>query len=121
MNNIDFYDNIDLRYPEIAIAMQDINKHNPGKVKFAIPILTPTIDTSKKIENYVHLNKRNLKNNTPIEIKDIIINNYIEIAMSSSICITQPEDEYIPSGSKWVVVFVGGDITKPQIISRYLE
>ena len=23
---------------------------------------------------------------------------------------------YIPEGSKWIVVFIGGDITKPQII-----
>ena len=28
---------------------------------------------------------------------------------------------YIPEGSKWIVVFIGGDITKPQIIGRYLD
>ena len=30
-----------------------------------------------------------------------------------------PQDRYIPKGSKWVVVFIDGDPTKPAIISRY--
>ena len=32
-----------------------------------------------------------------------------------------PEDRFIDAGSKWIVVFIGGDITKPQIIGRYYE
>lgn len=29
------------------------------------------------------------------------------------------DDPYIPKGSAWIVVFIGGDINKPAIISRY--
>lgn len=30
-----------------------------------------------------------------------------------------PSDRYIKKGSKWIVVFIGGDITKPQILAPY--
>ena len=34
-----------------------------------------------------------------------------------------PTDQYryIEKGSKWIVVFIGGDISKPQIIGRYYD
>ena len=34
-----------------------------------------------------------------------------------------PTDEYryIDKGSKWIVVFIGGDINQPQLIGRYVE
>jgi CxxC motif-containing protein len=30
-------------------------------------------------------------------------------------------DRYIPKGSKWIVVFLGGDINYPQLIGRYTD
>lgn len=30
-----------------------------------------------------------------------------------------PQDRYIPKGSKWIVVFIDGDPTKPAIVARY--
>lgn len=186
MNNIsDFYDNLDLKYPEIGIAMQDIDRTNPGKVKFIIPILTPNMDTTKLVEQKAYQNSSNLMNaDKTLEIENISITNYIEIPMPKELCafvggefnvenvgnmterhqgnitiggntgssggITHthatlsgtgdlrfhgiqteykgvlkitPTDEYryIKKGSKWIIVFVGGDITKPRVIARYLE
>jgi len=120
MNN--FYDNLDLKYPEIAIALEDINKTNPGLVKFSIPILTPSLDNSKKVSNIIHQNPGNLRNTkkTALEISNITISNYVEIPLNKALCIDDYSD-YIPAGSKWIVVFIGGDITKPQIIGRYIE
>lgn len=122
-NMLNFYENLDLKYPEVAISLQEINKEYPGVVKFSIPILTPSIDNSKIVHKSFHLNRRNLKNkDNNLDIHNIIkITNYIEIPMSRSICINEPELGFIPSGSKWIVIFIGGDITKPRIIGRYLE
>lgn len=185
MNTVsDFYDELDLKYPEIGIAMQDIDRTNPGKVKFIIPILTPNLDTSKISEQTAYQNDSNLKNaDKNLEITNLKISNYIEIGIPKELCALPsgeynvvsgtlncssasgtiqgrlngtgsvwtgppggfsvdgaakgtlnfsngqvtgklnlvPVDRYIKKGSKWIIVFVGGDITKPQVISRYYE
>jgi len=91
-------------------------------VKFSIPILTPSLDNSKKVSNIIHQNPGNLRNTkkTALEISNITISNYVEIPLNKALCIDDYSD-YIPAGSKWIVVFIGGDITKPQIIGRYIE
>ena len=58
-NMLNFYENLDLKYPEVAISLQEINKEYPGVVKFSIPILTPSIDNSKIVHKSFHLNRRN--------------------------------------------------------------
>ena len=185
MNDItNFYDTLDLKYPEIGIAMQDIDRLNPGRVKFIIPVLTPDMDTSKVVEQKVHQTKSNLKNaDRNLEIENISIPNYIEIPIPKELCAVSegdfnvsegtisltggsssisdayqsgagsvselsgfisvtgsisgtlnitngnvrgtlnitPSDRYIEKGSKWIIVFVGGDITKPRVISRYID
>ena len=198
MNNMtNFYDNMDLKYPEIAIAVDPIDRINPGNVRFIIPILTPDLNTDKVVENSVKQNTRNLMNeNKNLDIKDISISNYVEIPVPKELCAntdsliitngeisinipqsaitsngsisgsgdinlitngltilglhdaeysirgdisqhgsiygngeitgiihTRPTDDtrYIPAGSKWIVVFIGGDITKPRIIAPYAE
>lgn len=124
MNSItDFYDSLDLKYPEIGIAIQDINRDNPGKVKMIIPILTPNMDNSREINKMVYQNTSNLMNENKINIgiRDINITNYIKIPFQKEVCVSNDSDRIIKKGSKWLVVFVGGDITKPRVISRYIE
>ena len=125
MNDIiNFYDKMDLKYPEIGIAMQDIDRRNPGKVKFIIPILTPNLDNSKIVNKTIFQNKANLRNKTiAFDIKNISLTNYIMIPMPKEVCMSydMDDDPIIPSGSKWILSFVGGDITKPRPIARYLE
>lgn len=122
---VNFYDNMDLRYPEIGIAMQQIDRLDPGEVKFIIPILTPNMDNSRLIDSRVHQNKDNLMNkNKSIEVESLNIRNYISIKMPKEVCSTyhiSDENRFIGSGSKWIIVFVGGDITKPRIIAPYSE
>lgn len=122
---INFYDNMDLRYPEIGIAMQQIDRFNPGDVKFIIPVLTPNMDNSRLVESKIHQNKDSLMNkNKNIEVESLDIRNYITIKMPREVCsmfYISDNDRYIPSGSKWIIVFVGGDITKPRIIAPYTE
>ena len=120
----DFYDKMDLKYPEIAIAMDDIDRMNPGEIRFAIPILTPLMDNSKPVVDTIRQTKSNLRNDPSVklEVDNIRIANFISIRVPQEVCnvyqLTE-ENRIIKSGSKWIVVFVGGDITKPRIISRY--
>ena len=125
MNSMyDFYDKMDLKYPEIAIAMDDIDRANPGVIRFAIPVLTPLMNNDKPITDTIRQNRSNLMNDQSVkfEIESIKVTNTIHIPVPQEVCnVYQLDDSnrIIKSGSKWIVVFVGGDITKPRIISRY--
>ena len=184
MNDMsNFYDELDLKYPEIAIAMERIDRLNPGTIQFSIPVLTPNMDNSKTTNTVVHQNTLNLKNKNKyqFEIENINVSNYISIPIPTELCAPSfdkltitgghlqigtlsdnettitatltrledsdiyrirgkysgnpymsavrgelkcelyEEDRYIEAGSKWIVIFIGGDITKPQIIGRYYE
>lgn len=120
----DFYDKMDLKYPEIAIAIDDIDRCNPGNVRFIIPVLTPLMDNGKPITDSIRQNKSSLRNDQSVklEVENIIVTNFISIKVPQEVCnVYQVDDSnrIISAGSKWIVVFVGGDITKPRIISRY--
>lgn len=195
MNGVsNFYENLDLKYNEIAIAMEDIDRINPGKIKFVIPILTPNMDNSKLIDDKIRQNTSNLKNrDTKPEVEDLELTNYVKIEVPKELCAfvggvfeveenqplfvypresvlhirdgkayiddahqvgsgtiphpgnsinvtgfvegiikiddsipkgflnLMPVDRYIFKQSKWIVTFIGGDITKPRILARYPE
>lgn len=189
-----FYDNLDLKYPEIAIALDKIDRVKPNKVRFIIPILTPNMNINSAHEEIIHLDNSKLKNadKSIVEIGNLTKKNYIKLKIPKELCafvggvynvleddnkdtrnsivylknaemLTEeanqsgsgsvieggsidvygrisgkmkysdgeitgrlkliPTDEfrYIEPGSRWIVVFVGGDITKPRIISRCPE
>ena len=181
-----FYDELDLKYPEIAIAIDKIDRLKPKNIRFIIPILTPYMNTNKAEESTIYQNKQNLMNAEKdlLEVNNIKTTNYIKMNIPKELCsicdgefelydkennklkakvdntstgsvsMSGTVDEYsisvsgslsfngnesideisgtfkirptekfryIPEGSKWIVVFIGGDITKPQIIGRYLE
>lgn len=187
MANADFYNELDLRYPEIAICIDRIDRTNPGIRNFYIPVLTPNLDTSslKKKEETIRLDSSIIANQDSVSISNVKIQNYIPIQVPKELCafvggefnvvnvdsmtfdssgtITisgtttlsggmtshrhstlegsasatykgketsykgilniVPTDKYryIEPGSKWIVVFIGGDIGKPQIIAPYRE
>ena len=130
-----FYEDLDLKYPEIAIAVDVIDRLNPQPTRFIIPVLTPNLPRDGIIDKKIFQNKGNLQNvdKSVIEVNTLSYCNYITIPMTREVCgILFPDAidgegnpfipdnvRYIPKMSKWLVVFVGGDITKPRIISRY--
>ena len=83
-----FYDNLDLRYPEIAIALEDIDRCNPGKIKFSVPILTPTMPQSSEHKEKIIQNKSALinKDKSAVEVSNIEFTNYIEIEVPKELC-----------------------------------
>ena len=173
-SSINFYDTLDLKYPEIGIALEKIDRMNPGEIKFSIPILTPNVNNSSEFNETIHQTKNNLKNKdkSSFEVSNIKKSNYVKIKIPKELCalpggkyimesdsgsinnerftisLDQPIMEgqtslsgtayenlgklkyevnltihddfrYIEKGSKWIIVFVGGDINKPRVIGRY--
>ena len=190
----DFYTDMDLRYPEIAVCIERIDRVNPGTKKFYIPVLTPNVDTTslKTKDNIVYQTNSNIANEQSVSISNVTVSNYIEMTIPRELCgyvggkhkikgqgksIFQaiklalkgstnisgtgtvgpadsysvlsvsgarlssmdvngtgndeytnealeefdPVERYIEKGSKWIVVFIGGDINQPQIIARYTD
>lgn len=95
-----FYNELDLRYMEIGIALRRIDRVNPGKIPFAIPVLTPELDTSKRKEDkIVQRSKSALVNENPdaVEVNDIETANHIWIEIPPELC-AWPECEYYVTG-----------------------
>lgn len=110
MNNSNFYDNLDLRYPEIAICLEDTDT-NIGK--FFIPILTPTLNKNEpfyEIDNT--FDKKNIENYDDLRLSPVYLSNYIELKLPKGYENAKKDD-------KFIVVFLGGDINKPILIGGY--
>lgn len=197
-NVTDFYDELDLKYPEIAICMEDIDRIHPMYKKFIIPVLTPNLDISSLIEAPVPQSANNLQNGSNMpQVSSLVMKNYVKLKIPKELCgfvggaftmlprveysdpdydlwprvetkspkpahilikdahqigngsvrcggvccgggnsinvrgtvdgvptdllHLMPVDRIIHKPSKWIVVFIGGDITKPRIIGRYYE
>jgi hypothetical protein len=136
-----FYNEIDLMYPEIAINAEKIDRLNPGTCKFYIPILMPYLSKSSISKKKEHFNNSDMLNVRPnlFDVGTLEITNFIEIKLSKEVCCggkcqclnyscdecikkcDYKIDRYIPENSKWVVVFIGGDINYPVIISKIPE
>lgn len=120
MNNgtNNFYNDLNLVYPEIAILLEDTYDNINRIGKFFIPILTPTLS-----KDYVYDQKELNMNSTDniindrsdLYIEECTVSNYIELKIPSHIKGKCKKDD------KFVIVFIGGDINKPYIIGRYEE
>ena len=108
----EFYKNLDLRYPELAICMEDCT--NIGK--FFIPILFPLLNNDQIQENTdLNISTRNIKSDIGnLNIGKCTTVNYIELKLPLHVPIAK-------KGDKFVIVFIGGDINKPCLLGRYLE
>ena len=110
MNLQGFYDNLDLRYPEIAICIEDTDS-NIGK--FVIPILTPSINTFEPyIERNNEFDTSNIINQEDIKVQPVNVSNYIELKLPKGYDSAKKDD-------KFIVIFIGGDINKPVLIGGY--
>ena len=194
MSQTNYYDtgNIDLKYMEIGIALQQIDRMNPGSVPFCIPSLTPnenkTTVTEKKI---IQKSKVNIvtDNAAAVDVSNIELSNAIYITIpkelvalpgarydiegtiigfeghSGNVFISgdlrglgtvipsgvtpgsidvngsvsgtpttyeftngsingtldltlNDKDRYIPTNSRWLIAFIGGDVSMPVVVCR---
>lgn len=109
--------NLDTRYTEIAELVYITNKYYPGVQEFKIRSLV----TGEKDETSYN-NKRNIKNknSSMLGINTTTQASTIKINLPKQHTISYPK-KFIPAGTKFIVCFVGGDISKPQIIGRIDE
>lgn len=86
--------NTDLRYMEIGIALDRIDRHNPGYISFCIPVLTPTMEKETKVEKIViQRSKSNIvtENAGAIDVSDIETANYVKIKIPKElVCLPNP-------------------------------
>lgn len=123
MNEIsNFYDQTDLRYTEIAVCLEDTSGPTG---KFAIPILTPFMNNNSPTENIIDNDSTKTLlsgSRKELEIGNCKITNYLELELPD---IVKHEINYhdpnivVRKGDKFIAVFVGGDINKCRLISRY--
>lgn len=123
MNEVsNFYDQTDYRYTEIAVCLEETGGPTG---KFAIPILTPFVNTDYASESTEYNSStKNLLSGTrkELEIKDCNVSNYLELKLPD---VVLHEIEYhnpnltVKKGEKFIAVFVGGDVNKCRLISRY--
>ena len=123
MNEISsFYDETDLRYPEIAICLE--RTYGPTG-KFSIPILTPFMDNYNISREVIYnSNAKTLVSNNKKElgIGGCEVTNYLELKLPDIVLHEMKYHDpymYIDKGEKFIAVFVGGDINKCKLISRY--
>lgn len=112
VGSTEFYKDLDLRYPELAICMEDCIDTG----KFFIPILFPLLDNDQIQENTdLSISTRNIKSDIGnLNISKCTTVNYIELKLPINNPIAK-------KGDKFVIVFIGGDINKPCLLGRYLE
>ena len=117
MKDFEFYQNLDLRYPEIAICIDAIDRYTG---KFYIPVLTPILDGDKPYDiTDININKNNILNDSSsMDITACTSSNYLTLVVPN------PDDySYYKDmiGDKFVVIFVGGDPNKPVLLGRYYD
>ena len=115
----EFYQNsdMDLRGLEVAILTSTCNKYKPGKQTFYLPTLTPTKEKSRELTP-VPSDNQNLENkDSDITTTEAIQGSNILIDLPKEVARWYPK-KWIPPGTRFLVKFIGGDITKPQIVGR---
>ncbi|MBQ8732983.1 MAG: hypothetical protein IJY76_00595 [Anaerotignum sp.] len=127
MKDFEFYQDLDLRYPELAICLEDSVE---GVAKFYIPVLTPLLESDNPYDitdNYV--SKSNiLSDSSSMEIGACTTSNYLELHLPSitDMHYIDPETDEVLTvrdscvkGEVFAVLFIGGDPNKNYILGMY--
>lgn len=108
-----FYKDKTFEYPEIAILMDTVNKNNPVG-RFIIPILTPNLKTDRLIKSEKGVvdtsNIINLQTNRTMSLTE---QNYVTLSVPEYMFGSGIEYK---KGDKFIIVFIGGNVNKIQII-----
>lgn len=89
MASQNYYNNLDLRYAEIGIALQKIDRMNPGMVKFSIPVLTPQYTKDEEQSSTeVQKDKSNIinENKDAVDVSNLEISNTLLIEVPVELC-----------------------------------
>lgn len=110
--------NMDLKYIEVAVLMDVVNKYEPGEARFYLQSLTPGKSKTNATSITSNTDTSNLANTNPsIGSTNVTSGSTITLNVPTECTINYPV-KYIPQGTRFLVSFIGGDLTKPVIIGR---
>ena len=118
--NIDYYQQQDFRFLEIATVLERFYYTSEGK--FNIAAITPLLSSSVPIDdNRNKIATTNILNyDNKLGITSYTLSNYIPLSVPRYISDNlRDEYGYINKGTKLLVAFIGGDINKPRIVGVY--
>ena len=107
---------------KIALSLTTFDKYEPGTQKFYIQALTPTRPKSTEFETPSN-STANLLNKNPgsLGIQMPQVGSCVELEVPKDVT-RWFEVKFIPPGTRFIVAFDGGDVTRPRIIGRdYVE
>ena len=112
--NINSFNNDSLRL-EIAVLQEDVDSKNPGTAKFKIPTLL-TEDTVTNIQT----SNINIKNKVSGNLNTSGVNLDYTIDLVIPLEYTYfYSNSIVPSGTRFIVAYVGANINDIRIIGRY--
>ena len=112
----DFYENVDLKYTEVAVLTSTCNKYHPGMQTFYLQSMNP-MNTKSKDKSTVNIDNSNLQNKESTEASSLEYGSNIELEMPKEVARNFPT-KFIPPGTRFLLSFIGGDLTKPVIVGR---
>lgn len=130
--NIEYYQQQDLKYVEVATALEKFHYASEGK--FFINAITPLLNSnSPKNDKKSKLSTANILNyNSKLGISSFTLSNYISLKVPEYMIDKDVDKDgyytnneiidkhgYIAKDMQFLVVFVGGDINKPRIMGVY--
>lgn len=100
---------------EIAILQEPVSAKNPGSAKFKIPILI-----NESADAHIETGNRNIINakRGTLHSSGIYSESTITLKIPTECTYFFEEDE-VPIGTKFIIVFIGGNVNDIQIIGRY--
>lgn len=113
-----YYENLDLKYPEIAVAAHMFYTTD-SSARFYIPVLMPLIGADASGSTTRLPSSGNILNKDKPSISSSA---YSTGSISIPLRIERLGSWYknrVPRGTQFIVAFIGGDIGNPQILGRY--
>ena len=107
---------VDVVNTSIAILLDTCNKYEPGMQPFRLQSLVGLQENSN-IKNKTKLNTSNIQNEdiSALPIGDYTNSSVIKLEVPFEVSRRYPV-KFIPPGTRFIVTFSSGDITKPRII-----
>lgn len=109
---------MDMNSTEVAVLLETVNKYTPTTHKFRLQAVTGLQENSLDPETKA-VNTSNLlnKDSSTIPKGNVTTSDVVELTIPRDVSRNYPT-KFIPPGTRFIVSFTGGDITKPVIVGR---
>lgn len=103
---------------EVAILLETVNKYTPGKHKFRLQSINGLQENSLDVDTET-VSTANLMNadTSKLPISELKTSDVITLDLPRDVTRNYPT-KFIPPGTRFLVSFTSGDVTKPVIVGR---